>query len=280
MDSSRIRPPATLRAPLRGLTALLALILALGGGCQRTRSLRPLPLPPLMLWAWERAEDLRFLQAAAERAPEPSLALGVAVLRAHVLLRASQVVVQRRSSTLRLPPGAVALPVIRIKADRAPRPFLDEAQRGELRRWLVAEAHAAGLGRLQIDYEAPASQRAFYRQLLTELRAELGAEFLLSVTALASWCLGDRWMAELPVDEIVPMFYRLGAEGPRLRAELRRGRDLAPECRRAHGLTTDEPITLPPTPRRLYLFSPASWHPAVLQRALAQLTPRDPQESP
>jgi hypothetical protein len=66
------------------------------------------------------------------------------------------------------------------------------------------------------------------------------------------------------VDEIVPMFYRLGEGGPRLRAELRRGTDLATECRRALGLITDEPLIPPPSPRRLYLFSPTPWTQAAL----------------
>lgn len=261
---------------MKGGTVLLALVLVLGGGHKVQRARNGVPLPPLMIWAWERAEDLRFLAAPSkDQAPPP----GIAVLRAHVILAGNQLAVRRRASALQLPEGAVTLPVIRIEADRAPLPTLDDAQRGALRRLLIEEARAAGLGRLQLDYEALASQRAFYARLLSELRAELGEGFVLSVTALASWCLGDRWMAELPVDEIVPMFYRLGREGPHLRARLRRGVDLAPECRGAHGLITDESIATPPTPRRLYLFSPASWQKVALQRALDQLAPAASKES-
>jgi hypothetical protein len=189
----------------------------------------------------------------------PKLSIGVAYLHATVSLHGPSVVVHRRSATLQLPADLWQLPVVHIEADREAPPILQEGQRIELLRVLTVESARAGQGRLQIDFEAKPSQRTFYRQLVSELRNELGPRFPLSVTALASWCFNDRWMTDFPVDEIVPMFYRLGSEGPRLRAALGRGSDLAPECRRAYGLITDEPLTPPPSPRRLYLFSPVPW---------------------
>jgi hypothetical protein len=94
------------------------------------------------------------------------------------------------------------------------------------------------------------------------------------MTALASWCDGDRWMADLPVDEIVPMFYRLGPDDAAMREHLSRGHDLARECRTAHGYITNEPITPPPTPRRAYLFSPQPWKAGTFARASLALEPR------
>ena len=32
----------------------------------------------------------------------------------------------------------------------------------------------------------------------------------LSMTALASFCVGDRWLQDLPVDEAIPMIYQDG----------------------------------------------------------------------
>lgn len=221
--------------------------------------------PPLVLWAWERAEDLRFLASL------PAGSIGVAYLHASVVLHGPSVVVHRRAASLQVPADTWQLPVVHIEADRALLPILQEGQRKELLRVLLVESARAGSGRLQIDFEAKPSQRAFYRQLLGELRSELGPRFPLSITALASWCLGDRWMADVPVDEIVPMFYRLGEGAPRLRAELRRGTDLAAECRHAFGLITDEPMIPPPSPRRLYLFSPAPWTQASLSWAREKL---------
>lgn len=241
--------------------ALLFVVL----GCRAEAPPSPLPLPPRMLWAWERPEDFTFLSRRDPGTPE----VGVAYLQATLLLRRGALEVRRRQAALRIPPPVVRLPVVRIEAAFDCR--LDEGLQREVRDALLAEAQAAGLGRLQIDFEALSSQRPFYRSLLAALRQQLPTGFGLSMTALASWCLGDRWLSALPVDEIVPMFYRLGRAGPELRRELARGRDLARECRAAHGLITDEPMVPPPTARRLYLFSPTTWRESALDAALARL---------
>jgi len=218
------------------------------------------PLPPVMVWAWDRAEDLRFLGERRD--------VGVAYLAA-TLHVGEHVRVQRRHGSLRVPPQTPLEPVVRVEVERdAP---LDAPQRRAMLEAIRAEAALAGQGRLQLDFEATASQRAAYTQLLVALRAALGPRYRISVTALASWCLGDRWMASLPVDEVVPMFYRMGAEARGLRDAFAAGEDLAPECRRAHGLITDEPAVGPPSPRRLYLFAPSPWRPALLARELGAL---------
>jgi hypothetical protein len=259
-----VPPPRLFSRPV-GVFLLAALGLV---ACRAERPRNPLPLPALMLWAWERPEDFGFL---AERAAGEPGDVGVAYLQATILLRRGGLQLVRRRSALRIPPPVVRLPVVRVEA--AADAVLDDHQRAELTAALLEQAAAADLGRLQVDFEALASQRSFYRGILAALRAKLPAGYPLSITALGSWCLSDRWLARLPVDEIVPMFYRLGREGPALRAALGRGTDLAPECRAAHGLSIDEPMVLPPSPRRLYLFSPTSWHNASFAAALARLRP-------
>jgi hypothetical protein len=277
------RESRTLSGRTSGAAAIvwIALFILFGlsaPACKRAPSSSDLPAPRLVLWAWERPEDLRFLsQPSSPSSSSSSSSLsgsGVAYLQSTVFLYKQHVVVRRRAAGLQLPDGIWRMPVVRIESDRTYPPTLEDGQRAELLRVLKSETEQAGIGRLQIDFEASASQRAFYRQLLGELRAALGPGFFLSVTALTSWCLSDRFMADLPVDEIVPMFYRLGSEGPKLRAELSRGSDLAPECRRAHGLYTEEPMVPPPTPRRLYLFSRLSWTAPLLERALERLPER------
>src|SRR4051794_27614419 len=52
-------------------------------------------LPPEMLWAWERPEDLRWLPAN----------VGVAYVASTVLLRGDEALVHPRSMPLRLSPG-------------------------------------------------------------------------------------------------------------------------------------------------------------------------------
>lgn len=247
------------------LGAVLAALLA---ACQSQRQPQPLPLPQVMIWAWERPEDLRFLdELPASSRP------GVAYLDSMIFLRARVAVVQQRVSSLRLPPGVAGLPVLRIETDRAPMPaaVLDAEQRQRLLDAVVRRVESSGCGQVQLDFEATASQRDFYRRFLFELRERLGAAFRISITALTSWCLQDRWLAALPVDEIVPMFYRLGPDGAWLRHQLGSGQDLARECRRAHGFSIDEPLTRLPSPRRVYLFSPRSWQPVLLDQTMQRL---------
>ncbi len=115
-----------------------------------------------------------------------------------------------------------------------------------------------GYDAVQIDFDATVSERPFYRQLLEDLRRELLVP--LSITALASWCLGDRWLEDLPIDEAVPMLFRVGIDEDAIRAYLSRGDDFRePLCRTSYGLATDEsPPPLRPG-RRLYVFHPESW---------------------
>jgi len=89
----------------------------------------------------------------------------------------------------------------------------------------------------------------------------------LSITALLSWCAagpgsGD-WLATLPIDEAVPMYFRLGGSA-------RSGGDKsgyplhAAHCRGSLGISTDE--SWPPlNPQaRIYLFAPRPWSPFQL----------------
>ncbi|HMB54606.1 MAG TPA: hypothetical protein VKU40_14915, partial [Thermoanaerobaculia bacterium] len=108
----------------------------------------------------------------------------------------------------------------------------------------------------------------FYAELLTDLRSRL-PETPISITALASWCLGDPWLEAAwpgppPIDDAVPMLFRMGVDEQRVRRHLASGGDFSsPLCRRSLGLATDEPQ--PPLPaswleeRRLYLFHPRPW---------------------
>lgn len=233
----------------------LGLLLALGcGSCQPRSHRNPLPLPALLLWAWERPTDLQFL------ATDPRLsqaAIGVASLRATLLIHGAGIEVRSRKATLQLPPHIVQVPVVRVEAAADAR--FDAAQQTQLADALLQQAQTAALGRLQVDFEALVSQRPFYRALLSELRQRLGPTYPLSITALSSWCISDPWLRGLPVDEVVPMFYRLGPQSKLLRQRLAEGRDFAAECQHAHGLITDEPLVLPPTRRRIYVFSPQAF---------------------
>jgi hypothetical protein len=93
----------------------------------------------------------------------------------------------------------------------------------------------------------------------------------LSITALASWCIYDDWLRDLPVDEVVPMVFRMGADQHRVRRYLIEEDFRAAHCRQSLGISTDEPRpTLRPL-RRLYVFHPQSWRAEALTRILEEV---------
>lgn len=204
-------------------------------------------LPPVMLWAWERPEDLTFID------PQKT---GVAFLAKTITLRGEKVVARPRLQPLQLPEGTKTIAVVRIETDRADTPSLSPAQLAQT----VAEIRNSSVKSLvQIDFDATVSQRNFYRSLLTQLRNELPASTTLSITALASWCAGDDWLSDLPIDEAVPMLFRLGVDQRQFQRRLETGQPFESRmCQNSAGVSTDEPVTTP-TVNRLYIFSPKPW---------------------
>src|SRR5215467_5542679 len=70
-------------------------------------------LPPLMLWAWDRDDDLRFLDIRDT---------GVAFLAATLTLRGESVILTPRRNPLALPQGISRAAVIHVESDRAQTP--------------------------------------------------------------------------------------------------------------------------------------------------------------
>jgi hypothetical protein len=114
---------------------------------------------------------------------------------------------------------------------------------------------------IQIDFDAAVSEREFYRSLLMDLRQTLPDDLPLSMTALASFCVGDRWLSDLPVDEAVPMIFRMGTDDRPIRNLLGGGSDFKePLCRKSYGLALDEPLRMKfDDGRRFYVFNVRPW---------------------
>lgn len=204
--------------------------------------------PSFMLWSWESAEDLTNLN---------SKGAGVAFLAREVLLD-QDLTVRPRFQPLRVAPGTWLLAVVRIETGARFAPSKDIARRSAL-----AIAQAAGLPdvrALQIDFDATASQRDFYATVLRDLREDLPAGFPISVTALVSWCGPHSWLHDLPVDEAVPMFFRMGGPGG-TRANSSRSQAVIAEplCSGSVGLSTDEVWPAVRRNQRVYLFRPGPW---------------------
>jgi hypothetical protein len=215
----------------------------------------PLPgFPRVFLWAWERPEDLRWLDTRS---------VGVAFLARTVCPREDGVAVRPRMQPLLVPPSTVLMAVVRVESGgRASGADVPRTARS------IADAAAVpGVRGLQVDFDAVASERAFYRALLRELRRCLPPQMPLSITALASWCEADGWIFGLPVAEAVPMLFRMGPDhyspGSDFRGDL---------CRSSVGISTDELPSRIPSGRRVYVFNPRAWSLDHVQAVLRKVS--------
>ncbi len=207
-------------------------------------------LPPLILWAWERPENLDFIDPHK---------VGVAFLAKTVSLRGDRVLTKPRLQPLKLAVGTVLVAVVRIESDHKDVPLLSASQLRQTSSEVVELASLPNVTAVQIDFDATVSERDFYRDLLSQVRRDLPASIPLSITALASWCSGDNWLSDLPIDEAVPMLFRMGVERRQFEGRLKSGQQFeSSACQTAAGVSTDELITAP-TVERLYVFNPTPW---------------------
>jgi hypothetical protein len=221
----------------------LALPLAYANGPARNPE-----MPPLVLWAWERSEDFRFLK------PDDA---GVAFLARTVELNRRTVRVRSRRNPLEIPPGTAMLAVVRLEARHADLGGEQAAKAADAIRELWS---LPGIRGVQIDFDATRSQRLFYRDLLHRLQKTKPKGMSLSMTALGSWCLGDPWIRDLPVDEAIPMLFQMGPEATTVRRSLSEKGDFSVSVAKSSvGFSLDEPFLPVPAGRRIYVFNPRSW---------------------
>src|SRR5262249_3140207 len=137
-------------------------------------------LPRLMLWAWERPEDLRGLPSG----------VGVAFLAQTMTVGGDRMTIRPRLPRPRGGPATLVVAVTRIEGPPQPSNPPSAAPVADAIARTAALPQVAGV---QVDFDAAASQRPFYRALVERLRARLAPDVALSITALASWCAGDAW---------------------------------------------------------------------------------------
>jgi len=227
---------------------LLAGCLALSLGTARDTIVATSPSRSVVLWAWERPEDLRFLTGTS-----------VAFLDRTLVFDDRSVTPLKRRQPLRLSPSTPLIAVVRIEG-RAP---LRDDIRSRLVSEILESARVPGVTMVQIDFDAVRSQRQSYLELLREARPQLPTTVRLSITALASWCTDDPWIDASTVDEIVPMLFRMGPEARRVTTRFREyGRWPVAECNSAVGVSLDEPWNGLPAATRAYVFNPRPWRSA------------------
>lgn len=213
--------------------------------------------PRLMLWAWERPVDLRDLP------PDT----GVAFLAQTITISSGASIVAPRRQPLRVSPDTPIAAVTRVEAPGAVP--LAQGRIDEIAAAIARTAELPRVSAIQIDFDATRSQREMYRRLLFAVHAALPRRIPLSMTALASWCLHDRWLDDLPIDEAVPMLFRMGPEEQALRAAW--PARFSGTCAAAIGTSLDERLPHRAS-QRVYVFNPQPWTPEAIAAARRQVS--------
>ncbi|MEK7404159.1 MAG: hypothetical protein AAB225_03545 [Acidobacteriota bacterium] len=237
----------------RGPPLVTAVVLLVAGGCGRPQPRKTSPPKPpqtIVLWAWDRAEDLRFLKPGEAE---------VAALMETLYLRDGRAEPWFRRLPLVLPEGMKPIPVIRLESDGSALPPADSIG-SFLWRWV-------DLKRIQIDFDARSSQREWYVELIRLTRRWKPH---ISITALASWCLDKPWFAGVP-DEAVPMLFRMGPQRNAILDRLHKQGQFAEGCRDALGISTDERLPWRPEAKKIYVFHPHPWTREAFDEARARL---------
>jgi hypothetical protein len=173
------------------------------------------------------------------------------------LLIGPEVLSQPRRQSLIYPSAATRIAVVRIEA--LPNARLDNAAAQQTVSLLLKTAQRPGIAALQVDFDATRSQRGFYADVLTNLRSQMPANLPLSITALASWCSHDDWIAGLPVDEAVPMLFRMEPDRRRANADRPEFRIREPLCMGSVGISTHEAWPEEMAGKRVYVFADRGW---------------------
>jgi hypothetical protein len=163
--------------------------------------------------------------------------------------------------------------VVRIEAEAQAVDFDAQGLPRTVAHMIEPSVQKPGVAALQIDFDATQSQRVFYANLISEVRRILPPGMPLSITALASWCAADDWISALPVDEAVPMFFRMGRD---LRSSNGPGWSYPvhePLCKTSVGVSTDEPWPVLQPDQRVYVFHPGPWNPTALANAEIMVKP-------
>lgn len=144
--------------------------------------------PAIVIWAWDRPESLRFIDPA----------IGVAYLDRTIEVRQGRIAVRPRQQKLLIPPATALVSVVRLETrDTSLAPDTLAALSLEIAR----AAERPCVHGVQVDFDATASQRAFYAALLAAVRGRLHEGVVFSMTALASWCADQAWLQTIDVDE-------------------------------------------------------------------------------
>lgn len=220
-------------------------------GCRQKPEFHPTlnkEMPGKILWAWERPEDLRFLDTNK---------FGVAFLAQTLFLRNNEVVFSPRRQPLKVAPDTFLIAVTRIETDKRSvnRANLSGEQKEKVASLIKKSLELPNVKAIQIDFDALVSERDFYRNVVFKIKKQLPENIPLTITALASWCVGDAWFGDFPIDEAVPMASDMGADDSTIRDFLANGSDWRePLCRESYGIAVDKPLNVNFQPNRRFFY--------------------------
>jgi hypothetical protein len=249
----------------RSFLALL-LVIAASGGTATSGSRQPDPwrtFPRVTLWAWESRQDLR--QVSPEK-------YAIAYLDRTILIT-DKIATVPRMQPLLVPQNARIIAVVRIEAAQGRAKFDAPDLAEKVANQIVEASRRKQVSALQIDFDAAKSQRSFYRDVIEETRRRMPPGMPLSITALASWCSHPSWLEGLPVDETVPMLFRMGGDSRLKNQPGWRYEAAASQCRTSVGVSTDETWPAITADKRIYVFHPRAWNPVVLKNLEKLITP-------
>lgn len=248
----------------RFISIAILFVLALTGCRSQKSEIKPNPdgsMPNKFLWAWERPEDLQFIDPKQ---------FGVAFLAQTIFLEKDTVAPKPRRQPLEVPPGTYLIAVTRIETKKGTfdRPTFSNEMATKVVNLVKSTLELPDVKGVQIDFDAVVSERNFYRTMMHELRTQTPVNISLTMTSLASWCTGDAWFNDFQVDEAVPMVFEMGADGDKIKNYLRNGNDWnEPLCRGSYGISLEEGrFEGMRSGRRIYYFKNESWRSSDLEK--------------
>jgi len=214
--------------------------------------------PRLVIWSWEHDDNLRFV--------DPKEA-AVAFYAGTITLGRETATLQRRKNFLRLNEKTVSFPVFRIEPAH-PTELISDAAFERAAETIVEYLQQHPSREIQIDFDAGKRDREAYLKFLHSLKSELPPQTSISITALGSWCLYDKWLEPAQVNETVAMMFSLGKDSKDTLAALARTPlDSGARCAQSVGIALNERQTNTllsehsslARASRVYAFRPLGW---------------------
>src|SRR5260370_39612977 len=140
---------------------LLALALLISSSCKPRISTRnrldEKHFTSIILWAWERPEDLEFLD---------SHRYAVAFLAQTLVLKGDEVVFSPRHQPLKVSPETELIAVTRVESQKTTgqQAALTPMQRERLVTLILKTLELNRVSAIQVDFDAASSEREFYRE--------------------------------------------------------------------------------------------------------------------